>query len=168
MRTVQLISVCVERLRARSACDKGLVASRCDPCSDREPCNDARSGVAVMKAFWDWDSTREYLSFETEQDALDDYINTHKPEVGVVVTLSKFAQMKAKASAERYLEILLEDLDEEYADPNMDGTAPNLVMRKAAETFVATVINQYQVWACEVVDIKDMKLVGYPAQWVEV
>ncbi len=47
------------------------------------------------------------------------------------------------------LERLLEDLDEDYADPDGDSTTPTDTMREAARAFVGVVAKEYKVWSCE-------------------
>lgn len=59
--------------------------------------------------------------------------------------------------AEGYLERILEDLDEEFGDPEGDSTKPTDGMRRAALAFVDSVLKEYTPYNCEktgdVVDI---------------
>ena len=51
--------------------------------------------------------------------------------------------------AENYLERILEDLDEEYGDPEGDTTEPTDAMKRAALAFVDAVFREYEPWNCE-------------------
>lgn len=51
--------------------------------------------------------------------------------------------------AENYLERILEDLDEEYGDPEGDATRPSDAMKRAALAFVDSVFKEYEPWNCE-------------------
>lgn len=53
------------------------------------------------------------------------------------------------ALAEGYLERILEDLDEEFGDPEGDATEPTASMKRAALAFVDSVMKEYRPWNCE-------------------
>ena len=56
-----------------------------------------------------------------------------------------------KKEAENILERLLEGLDEEYGNPDGGCTKATDSMKKASETFVAAILKDYTVWACDLV-----------------
>ena len=49
------------------------------------------------------------------------------------------------------LERLLEDVDDEYGDPDESYTKVTDAMKEAAKEFLTTVLDEYTVWACEIV-----------------
>lgn len=49
----------------------------------------------------------------------------------------------------RVLERVLEELDEEYGDPNGDFPEPTKAMKEAADTFMKVVLDEYVPWNCE-------------------
>lgn len=51
--------------------------------------------------------------------------------------------------AKNILENLLEDLDEEYSDPDGDYTVPSEEMKKASLAFAKVMVKEYHVWMCE-------------------
>ncbi|MEE9365868.1 MAG: hypothetical protein V3W44_04185 [Dehalococcoidales bacterium] len=72
-------------------------------------------------------------------------------------------EMAGAASwSDHVLEHLLEDLDDNYGDPEGSiETTDN--MKKAATVFVQAVLDEYTVWQCEVVDRKEIDV----AEWVK-
>ena len=66
------------------------------------------------------------------------------------VTVYGFARMAPKVQAWRYLEQVLEDLDEEHSDGSATKATPAMV--EAADAFAAAIEREYVSWACEVVE----------------
>lgn len=54
----------------------------------------------------------------------------------------------ADTFAKNILEDILERLDEEYGDPDGDGTEPTENMKEASLKLAQVIINEYQSWAC--------------------
>jgi hypothetical protein len=48
-----------------------------------------------------------------------------------------------------FLERILDDLNEEFGDPDGDGTKPTDAMKRAALSFVDVVFKEFEPWACE-------------------
>jgi len=59
--------------------------------------------------------------------------------------------VNVKKEAEGILERLLEGLYEDYGNPDGDSTDITDTMKEASETFVAAVLEEYTVWACEII-----------------
>ena len=57
----------------------------------------------------------------------------------------------ARVDVNNVLERILEGLDEEYGDPDGDATEPTADMISAEKDFIATVLDDYISWACELV-----------------
>jgi len=58
---------------------------------------------------------------------------------------------KADLLAFSVLERLIEDLDEEYSNPEGNGTVYTDKMKVAAKEFVDVILDEYTSWACELV-----------------
>lgn len=69
----------------------------------------------------------------------------------IVIQVYKRMDVKHHADriAELVLEVALERLDEEYSDPDQDGTEPTQAMKDAAKAFADAVVKDYVTWACE-------------------
>jgi len=104
--------------------------------------------------FWG-DKDDEHLTFAEMDDAIEsildgmDDINA-LPET---IDVCGFARMEpnAKSEAVRVLERTLSDLDQEYGNPDGNYTKATDSMQEAAKTFVAAVLDEYTVWACDIV-----------------
>ncbi len=68
-----------------------------------------------------------------------------KIDVFKPMSIAKDADMLAK----NILEDILERLDEEYGDPDGNGTEPTEDMKKASLALAKVILNDYQSWACE-------------------
>lgn len=95
----------------------------------------------------------ESLRHHSPDDAIEEIIDGLHPagfaEIGQV-TVHEFAPMKASVPSHwRPLESLLENLDEEYANPEGDGTKPTEAMLAAEKAFIAAVLAEYKPWMCE-------------------
>lgn len=87
-------------------------------------------------------------AIESMLDGMDD-IN----DLPATIEVCGFARMapNAKHEAAGVLERLIEILDEEYGDPDGGYAVATDSMKVAAEEFVTTVLDEYTVWACELV-----------------
>ena len=67
-----------------------------------------------------------------------------------------YKPMDAVGDIEKYsksiLEDLLENLDENYGDPDGDLTEPTDNMKKASLELAKTIAREYNVWSCEKTD----------------
>ena len=97
---------------------------------------------------------------EAIQDALEEM-----DELPVILEMWGYARMQPTPPGgftDWALEDLLEMLDGEYGDPDNTST-PTEAMRKAAETFVASVLKEYVVWMCEPVEKRTINV----AEWIQ-
>lgn len=94
----------------------------------------------------------EKLTHQSVHDAIEAIIDGLHPvgfaEIGQI-TVHEFASMTAKVPHWSALESLLKSLDEEYANPDGDGTEPTEAMRAAEKAFTAAVLAEYKPWMCE-------------------
>ncbi len=104
--------------------------------------------------FWG-EKDDERLTHTTPDDAIEAIIDGHHPtpiaEIGTV-TVHEFAPMKPRVAAGTIfgpLSTLIERLDEEYSDPEGDGTKATETMLAAERAFIAAVLAEYKPWACE-------------------
>lgn len=102
------------------------------------------------------------------EDAIDEWVgNLPDPDGDLpeTVVVYEFARMKLPESerqAEWMLELLLERLDEDFADPDSSkGTVPTEKMKAAALAFVRAVYGEYVVWTCEQVGKREVKVADY-------
>lgn len=79
------------------------------------------------------------------------------------IELIGFDSMKVNEGsyAEWLLDNLLETLDEEYGDPDGDGTEPTEGMKQAANEFIKKVFSEYHAWNCEIVCKKTVHIKDY-------
>lgn len=94
----------------------------------------------------------ERLTYTDPDEAIEAYIDDYPQDelAEYTVTVCEFRPMKPKYNgARRVVERVLEDLDEDYGDPDGDGSRPTPAMLAAAETFIAAVLAEYRGWSCE-------------------
>lgn len=73
----------------------------------------------------------------------------------------KINAFQGAALADRVLETLLEQLDEEYGDPEGLGTEPTIRMKEKATAFVDAVLEEYQVWSAKLVGKIEVDLIDW-------
>jgi hypothetical protein len=108
--------------------------------------------------FWDCRDSEE-LEHDNIDDAVEDYIESwcepditlaqlmeHVPEE-IEVTGYERDEVDAANKAEWILIQLLENLDEDYGDPNA-YTDATTKMKEAALAFVKAILEEYHVWPC--------------------
>lgn len=104
----------------------------------------------------------ERLTATTLNDAVEQYLDAIAPDplpLDDTITVVGYVRMTVTADPDRYLATLLEDLDEEYGDPEgSDETKITDGMRGAAALFVASVIKEYDNWACEPLDGSEVEV----------
>ncbi len=82
-------------------------------------------------------------------DPLDDELDRINWPIVIQVYKRMDVKHHADKIAELVLEVALERLDEEYSDPDQDGTKPTPMMLEAARAFAEVVTEDYVTWACE-------------------
>ena len=95
----------------------------------------------------------ERLTYTEMDDAIESIIDGTDDieDLPETIEVCGFARIEPsmKNGAEVALERLLENLDEEYSDPDGSYTDPTDAMIEASEMFVAVVLKEYKCWACE-------------------
>lgn len=118
--------------------------------------------MAEPKRFYGIGDT-ERLEFDDPDEAvdrfLDDAVNTPgesfesvAERVEFPVKVHEYAPMKlprAQQIADDVIEQVFGSLDEEYSDPDGDGTEPTEAIKAAALAFGHAVVADYVPWACE-------------------
>lgn len=97
----------------------------------------------------------ERLEHEDRDEAIYDYLDANYVRAGdpATVTLQGYVRCEVNSQelADQALETLLEDLDEQYADPEGEDTKATDAMKAAAKVFVDAVLSEYEVYTCELV-----------------
>ncbi len=98
------------------------------------------------------EQTEEVLYGLEDDETLSNSIEevTDRFRDGEPVEVRVFRRMKVNSArlADRLLEWFLEDLDEDYGDPE-NPTVETVPMKAAASQFVQAVLKEYVVWNCE-------------------
>ena len=103
--------------------------------------------------FWGQEED-ERLTYTERDIAIESILDgpiTELPETIEVCGFNHIKLTDADSLAEGVLKRFLERLDEEYSDPDGSYTDPTDKMTEASKEFVATVVDEYKVWACELV-----------------
>ncbi len=111
--------------------------------------------------FWD-EPDSERLRYDSKDEAMNDILDemasneTPYPEE---IVLAGFARMDHSLSI-RHLERIIEDMDDEHADPEGDTTEPSAAMIEAWNVFCQVWDREYKSWTCEevtreTVNVKD-------------
>ena len=113
-----------------------------------------------------WDSEDEERLTHTDREEAIESILDDIGKLPEKIEICGFARMKlpeAESLATDVLERLLEGLDEDYGDPEGDYTNGTAEMKEAAVKFIATVLDEYVSWACEIVKRETVDV----AAWVK-
>ena len=109
-----------------------------------------------------WSADEEYsYAYDTLDKAIAETLDYLYPNIPETLTMIGWRRMLAHADPDWVLEVVLENLDEELADPDgFDGTRPTQAMKEAAEAFCSVIMREYVPWACEevcreVVNVKE-------------
>jgi hypothetical protein len=111
---------------------------------------DEQSGFHEADAF-DCDPHAETLHGSDPDDAVERHLDDLWPKVPETLTVTAFRRRVIHTrdlNPDRVIEDLLEQLDEEYGDPD-EGTDPSEAMRLAATALCDVIRRNYRVWACE-------------------
>jgi len=97
----------------------------------------------------------EHLTYSEMDDAIESMLDGMDDikDLPKTIDVCGYAYMKPNpgSTSEHVLEHLLEHLDEEYSDPDGSYAAPTDSMKEAAKAFVTAVLDEYTVWACDLV-----------------
>ena len=123
--------------------------------------------------FWGQEED-ERLTHTEMDDAIESILDSPISELPETIEVCGFTHIKltdVDSLAEGVLERFLDRLDEEYSDPDGCYTDPTGKMIEASKEFVATVLDEYKVWACELVsretvNVKDWIKENRP-EWLE-
>lgn len=112
--------------------------------------------------YWDCDDSTERLSHEDRDEAieahLDDLDGNFPEEIEV------FGYSRQVVNAERFRDVVLESASE-YLGENYDGEdghEQNDEIKKSAEEFVRTYLENYTVWNCNLVKTEKVNVM----EWV--
>ena len=75
--------------------------------------------------------------------------NTGDRGIKYPVKVYEFKRRTVMLDGNYPLDHVLEYLDGEYGDIDGDFTTPSKSMKKAADKFIQTIIDEYEVWGCE-------------------
>lgn len=114
----------------------------------------------------------ERLSDYTLGDAIGHYLDGIEPGCWPnMLTVTGFARMRARVSARWLLDLILENLDEEYGDPECGYSKPTAAMIAAAGVFAAAIESEYDSWACETVTKVTVRVIAWvrenEPQWLD-
>jgi hypothetical protein len=127
--------------------------------------------------FWDCSEDAELLGHESQDAAIEAYLdealyNTPIKEWPKTVSVFGFAREKPKFNLlpARTLERVLEDLDEDYGNPE-EATAETEGMKLAAEEFIQKIAAEYTVWSCKRVATEEISVMDWVKEhaphWLE-
>lgn len=116
--------------------------------------------------FWDTDDV-EYLTHTEQDDAIESLLDG----VGDIDKLPETLEIygyarqlpKVNTWAVNILDRFLENLDEEYGNPDGNYTESTDSMKEAAEKFVTTVLDDYVSWVCDIVAHKTINV----KEWIQ-
>lgn len=138
----------------------------------------------IREQYGDFDASVAYGNDELLQEALlsdiedvvEEVLDWHYPDpLPETVKVTGYRYMKFDKEPgldpDNILTDILERLDEEYGDPNGDGTEPTPRMKAAAKALSEAILSDYQPWACEpcghaVVDVRQWCELFRP-EWLE-
>ena len=112
-----------------------------------------------IKQFWGAED-QERLTHDDMDEAIEELLDGADP-MPATLTICRYTPMTLVMPD--VLEWLLETLDEEYSNPDDDYTKPTEAMKVAAEGFLDIVRAEYHVWACDLVERKEIDT----AAWIK-
>lgn len=97
------------------------------------------------------------LAHETMDEAIEAILDDRYPDQLIgKVTVCGFARMPVRLDFDMILEDILERLDEELSDPDSEPSKSTPKMRAAAEALVDAIKADYELWACEEVERREI------------
>jgi hypothetical protein len=99
--------------------------------------------------FWG-SGDQERLTCTDPDEFVEEYLDAIDPsDWPEKLTIVGYVPMPGKLDPDRYLEQILEDLDEEYGDPDGDPFKETDSMRQAMKTCCDAILAEYEPWSCE-------------------
>ena len=100
-----------------------------------------------------WDSEGEERLTHTDIDEALQYILDGIDPLPEKIEICGYAHIvpNIESLATHALNSLLEGLDEDYGDPDGGYTEASIAMKEAAKEFLTAVLDEYDVWACDLV-----------------
>ena len=95
---------------------------------------------------------QERLNYDPEESIVDmfDCVSLEDVEkYDFPISINVFEPIDYTLNAEDILESILENLDDNYGEPDGDYTKPTEKMKIAAETLARTIKEEYISWQCE-------------------
>lgn len=113
-----------------------------------------------------WDEPgQEDLRFSDEYEAIQCILEDTDDPLPEKIVLCGFARMEITPTIVPHpLEDLLDQLDDEYGNPNGDPTEPTEAMEKAEKRFLKAIYREYLPWACEEVVRKEIDVKKWIAE----
>lgn len=113
----------------------------------------------------------EFFTAESLDSAIEAYLDNFAanqwPDVLVMVGVRP---QQVVVNANEILETVLEELDEEHADPGGDPTEPTQTMIDAANTLAYVIESEYTSWACDAVETREINslewISGHRPDWL--
>jgi hypothetical protein len=111
--------------------------------------------------YWDYKSDREVFFYTTEDDAIEAFLDeasgsSCQPET---LTLHGYSRVKITGvNVDSPLEYVIERLDDEYGNPDSDGTDITPAMEQAEQIFIDAILEEYVPWTCEHVVEKQINI----------
>jgi len=103
-------------------------------------------------------STKRKIYGLQEQERLDEtpeeviarvYNNMKEGEISFPIRVYAFTPQDTKTNGKDLIDRILEDLDQDYGDPDGDYTTPSENMLKAANALAKVIREDYRVFACD-------------------
>jgi len=98
-----------------------------------------------MEELFFYGQEEERLSHTSLDEYLHDFVHDYDEDLPNEITVSKFAVQEIPERKFEVLERLLEDLDDEYSDPdNVTNTKPTEAMKQAEKDFISVMRKEYR------------------------
>ena len=129
--------------------------------------------------FWSCEQVDEELHHTDADDAVESYLDDVDAidweDADATVTVYGYARMPVSAHVRSGMEGILESIDEELGDPNNTRRIHEMVtpgMENAFQALVDAIEKDYQPWACEVVEKREVNVLAWvrehAAHWLPV
>lgn len=115
---------------------------------------------------WECDPDAEILNHNTRDEAIEHFLDGQGfLQTSGTIQVNGFARMIPEQGAwaeDAVIDALLEGPWEELVDPE-NGPERTREMAEAAKVFVAVMVKEFHVWACEIVTTEDVDV----AAWIK-
>jgi hypothetical protein len=124
----------------------------------------------IKKAdFWG-EEGQERLSDSCIDDCIE-YIVDMIEDLDVTIEAVAFSMMKVQVNLDSILADIVENLDEEYGDPDGDAHTPTQSMIDAANQLARVIEKDYAPWACEAIGTVEVDVFSWVKEhrpdWLE-